>query len=68
MKAAVIHDYGKGFDTILGQAVDCLKEVLDKSPENVWLCLENSAGMGAHIGSSFQEIGTLINKVDRISS
>ena len=55
---------GKGFDTVLGQAVDCLKEVLDKSPENVWLCLENSAGMGAHIGSSFQEIGTLINKVD----
>ena len=44
--------------------MECLKKVLDKSPDNVWLCLENSAGMGAHIGSSFQEMGALINRVD----
>ena len=55
---------GKGFDNVLDQAVDTLQKVLDLSPDNVWLCLENSAGMGAHIGSSFQEMGALIDGVN----
>ena len=41
-----------------------LAQVLEKSPDNVWLCLENSAGMGAHIGSSFREIGRILRVVD----
>ena len=56
---------GKGFDLVIDQAVECLKRVLDESPDNVWLCLENSAGMGAHIGSSFEEISRIIYGVDR---
>ena len=55
---------GKGFDAVLDQAASCLAQVLEKSPDNVWLCLENSAGMGAHIGSSFQEIGRILNTVN----
>ena len=55
---------GKGFDKVYDQAVDTLRTVLESSPDNVWLCLENSAGMGAHIGSSFQEMGALINGVN----
>ena len=55
---------GKGFDAVLDQAASCLAQVLEKSPDNVWLCLENSAGMGAHIGSSFQEIGRILNAVN----
>ena len=54
---------GKGFHNIVKQASECLKRVLDNSPENVWLCLENSAGMGSHIGSSFEEMGELIHLV-----
>ena len=55
---------GKGFDNVFDQAVDTLQKVLELSPDNVWLCLENSAGMGAHIGSSFQEMGALIDGVN----
>lgn len=55
---------GKGFETVLDQAVKCLLEVLDHSPSEPWLCLENSAGMGSHIGSSFDEIGAIIKAVD----
>ena len=55
---------GKGFETVLGQAVQCLTEVLENSPNAPWLCIENSAGMGSHIGSSFEEIGAIIKAVD----
>ena len=55
---------GKSFDNVFDQAVDTLQKVLELSPDNVWLCLENSAGMGAHIGSSFQEMGALISGVN----
>lgn len=55
---------GKGFENIFDQAVETLQKVLESSPDDVWLCLENSAGMGSHIGSSFQEMGALISGVD----
>ncbi len=55
---------GAGFDAILDLAVSTLQEVLESSPPDVWLILENSAGMGAHIGSSFQEIARIIKAVE----
>ena len=55
---------GVGFDAILGQAAAALKVVLDLSPSDVWLIIENSAGMGSQVGASFQEIGRLIEAVD----
>lgn len=55
---------GKGFDAVLGQSVDALREVLEGSPEDAWLIIENSAGMGAHIGASFEEVGRLAEAID----
>ena len=54
---------GAGFDAVLGQAVAGLKEVLSRSPADVWLIIENSAGMGDHIGASFGEIGRLMDAI-----
>ncbi|MDA0988238.1 MAG: deoxyribonuclease IV [Chloroflexi bacterium] len=51
---------GVGFDGVFDQAVRAMDQVLKASPENVWLTIENSAGMGDHIGSKFQEIGQLM--------
>ena len=55
---------GRGFNTVLDQAVKCLIAVLEESPNDTWLCIENSAGMGSHIGSSFDEIGAIIKAVN----
>ena len=55
---------GIGFEGILGQATGALQRVLSESPADVWLIIENSAGMGDHIGSSFHEIGTLMRAID----
>ena len=55
---------GAGFDGILSQAAAALQEVLSRSPEGVRLIIENSAGMGAHVGASFSEIGRLMRAID----
>ena len=55
---------GAGFDAILDQATKAMTEVLSNTPQEVWLIIENSAGMGAHVGASFAEIGRMIKAVD----
>ena len=55
---------GVGFDGVLDQASSALVEVLERSPSDAWLIVENCAGMGAQIGASFGEIGRLIDAVD----
>ncbi len=55
---------GAGFQGILGQTVASIQRVLESSPEGPWLTLENMAGMGQHIGASFQELATIIKTVD----
>ena len=55
---------GVGFDAVLDQAGDALKQVLDNTDDNVQLIIENCAGMGAQIGASFEELGRLIKAVD----
>jgi deoxyribonuclease-4 len=54
---------GVGFQGIFDQTVSAMERVLEASPDNVWLTIENSAGMGQHIGSSFQEIGQIMKAV-----
>ncbi len=54
---------GAGYDGVFDQAVRAMAQVLEASPENVSLAIENSAGMGDHICSSFQEIGRLMKAV-----
>ena len=55
---------GAGFDAVHDQVISALREVLSRSPADVWLIIENSAGMGDHIGASFEEIGRLIRAID----
>ena len=54
---------GAGYEGIFRQTVDSLAKVLDASPPGPMLCIENSAGMGNHIGSKFGEIGRIIKAV-----
>ncbi len=54
---------GAGFDGVLDQAAAALRSALAGSPDDVRLIIENSAGMGAHIGSSFSEIARIIDAV-----
>ena len=55
---------GRGFDAVLPSAAEALKRTLEESPEEPWLIVENSAGMGAHLGASFKEIGRMMDAVD----
>jgi deoxyribonuclease-4 len=55
---------GAGFDAVIDQAVGAMQDVLQDTPEEVSLIIENSAGMGQHIGSHFREIGRMINAIN----
>lgn len=55
---------GKGFDFVLDQASKALIEVLRQTPCDVSLIIENSAGMGSHIGASFSELGRMVEAID----
>ena len=54
---------GAGFEAVLDQFVDGVKRVLDASPGDALLMLENSAGAGDHIGSKFSELGAITSAV-----
>ena len=51
---------GAGFDFVFKQTVERLNEVLERSPNNAQLIIENCAGMGNQIGASFVEIGRIL--------
>ena len=55
---------GKGFDAVKSKVAEGIRDVLSESPDNVLLLLENSAGMGNHIGSKFSELGTMLREID----
>ncbi len=55
---------GKGFEAVLPQIVTALKQVLEKSPNNVQLILETSAGAGGNLGRDFHELGKILKAVD----
>ncbi len=59
---------GTGFDQMLKQIVSSISFVLENTPEDAWLIIENNAGMGHHVGASFQEIGKIMEMVgnDRV--
>jgi deoxyribonuclease-4 len=54
---------GAGFATVLPQITAAVEEVLAQTPDDSWLILENSAGMGGSIGSDFAELGAIIRAV-----
>ena len=55
---------GKGFEEVLPQVVETIKIVLDASPDEPILAVENMAGMGRHIGAQFGELGDILKAVD----
>lgn len=54
---------GAGFEKVLPQIVENLKNVLSQSPKSPNLILENSAGAGGNIGSKFTELGQILKQV-----
>jgi deoxyribonuclease-4 len=55
---------GRGFEAMLGQIKDSLQEIIDQSPGDAVLALENAAGQGGVVGSDFAELGTILQAVD----
>jgi deoxyribonuclease IV len=57
---------GSGVDAGVTQIAQCLGEALEDVPEGkVRLLLENSAGQGSTLGSKFEEIASVLDKVRR---
>jgi deoxyribonuclease-4 len=54
---------GAGYEESVQQVVDNVLKVLEATPAETWLILENSAGMGGAIGSRFGELGRIIREV-----
>jgi deoxyribonuclease-4 len=52
---------GAGFDAVLPQIAGAIERVLDATPEQTWLILENSAGQGGTVGSRFAELRAIID-------
>lgn len=51
---------GAGFEQVLPQICEALSKVLDSTPDEAWIILENSAGMGGSVGSKIPELGAII--------
>ncbi len=51
---------GAGYDSCVQQVAEYVHKVIEATPEDVWLILENSAGMGGAVGSKFAELGRII--------
>jgi deoxyribonuclease-4 len=59
---------GAGYETCVDQVIEYCQRILAATPEDAWLILENSAGMGGAIGSKFAELGKIAREVgsDRV--
>ena len=51
---------GAGFDAQLPQIVQAIRRALDDSPDDIPLCLENNAGAGRSVGSTFEELAAMV--------
>jgi deoxyribonuclease-4 len=56
---------GAGLEAGLDRVVAALRLVLDRCSDTTWLLIENSAGAGATIGRSVEEIALLVDRLDR---
>lgn len=55
---------GAGYDAVEAQVVGAVHTILNSAPGKAWLALENSAGMGDHIGSKFEQLGRLLKAIN----
>jgi len=53
---------GVGYDVFFHQVVDSVRRIVQATPDDTWLILENSAGMGGAIGSKFGELAAIIRE------
>jgi deoxyribonuclease-4 len=54
---------GAGYEAVFGQIVGSVRRVLAETPEDSWLILENSAGMGDSVGRKFSELAAIMKEV-----
>ncbi|MGD0205389.1 MAG: deoxyribonuclease IV [Dehalococcoidia bacterium] len=54
---------GAGYANVFGQIVDSVRGVLAETPEDTWLILENSAGMGDSVGRKLGELAAVMKEV-----
>jgi deoxyribonuclease-4 len=55
---------GAGFEAGLRRVVRAMKQILKRCDGDTWLLMENSAGTGATIGRSIDELETLFDRLD----
>lgn len=55
---------GAGMDVGLERVVEAMKKVLDRCSDKTWLLMENSAGTGATIGRSVEELALIYERLD----
>jgi deoxyribonuclease-4 len=66
-EAVVFHvgsHLGYGFDEAVEVVEPLLRELLELTTEDLWLCVENAAGAGGTIGRSIAELSALFDAVD----
>jgi deoxyribonuclease IV len=56
---------GAGFEVGLERTVGALAQILERCEGDTWLLMENSAGSGATIGRSLEELAVLLERLDR---
>jgi deoxyribonuclease-4 len=67
-EAVVFHvgsHLGIGFDDAVALVEPALRELLEHTTDDLWLCMENAAGAGGTIGRSIAELAALLEAVDR---
>ena len=65
--AVVLHvgsHLGYGFEEAVDVVVPPLRELLELTSDDLWLCLENAAGAGGTIGRSVAELDVLFQALD----
>lgn len=55
---------GRGLEAVLDQVVNAIVQILQNTPNNVTLYLENAAGQNGTIGQSFEELAQIIKAVE----
>jgi deoxyribonuclease-4 len=50
---------GAGYESCVEQVIDYCRRILEATPDDTWLILENAAGQGGAVGSKFAELGRI---------
>ena len=67
-EAVVFHvgsHLGLGFDDAVALIEPALRELLELTTDDLWLCMENAAGAGGTVGRSIAELAAIADAVDR---